>query len=98
MTDLHTLGEPLILLSLNLGWTTSRTGRALQCERLQRAMDELGDCQAVLALQETRPGDIRRFEAAGWTVLADTPRPRGRLGVAVLGRGVRTVGDVLRCE
>lgn len=78
----------LTLLSLNLDWTASAAARSRQCGAVNEACRELGGEPALLALQETKPASVRRFVDGGWEVLAATKaRPKGKLGVAVLGRG-----------
>jgi hypothetical protein len=89
-------GTTLNLLSLNLGWQTSRAGRDRQCAAVDQGLEELGGGPAVLALQETKPASVKRFETDGWDVLAHNHAPRGRLGVAILGRDVEADGEPLR--
>jgi hypothetical protein len=78
---------------MNLCWQTTATGRAAQPSALQAVVDELGGAPTVAALQEVSGGSLARFEAAGWNVLASTRAPRGRLGVAVVGRDVDAASE-----
>lgn len=88
----------LNLMSFNLCWTTSKDGRQGQAEAVSRAAAELGEGPILLALQEVKPASLERFKNAGWDVLASTRAPKGRLGVAILSRGVGQSGEALQLD
>lgn len=88
----------LNLMSFNLCWTTTGKGRLAQPPAVSAAVDELGGGPAVAALQEVSHAGLTGFKEAGWEVLASTRPVTGRLGVAIVGRGVEAASEPLTLD